>query len=92
MVIVRIVITLVILSVASNTFALERFDIITTEKMQALLEQRKAAKIDFVLVNSLDEMIYRNSHIPGSVNIPLSSIDENIHKLGQDLSKLIIPY
>jgi len=92
MAIVHCFITLVIILLSTNVSALERFDIVTTVKMQEMLEQRKEGKIDFILVNSLDEMIFRNSHIPGSVNIPLSRIAENRHKLGEDQSKLIIPY
>lgn len=92
MAIVQCCIALVVILISTNVSALERFDIVTTLKMQEMLEQRKEGKIDFILVNSLDEMIFRNSHVPGSINIPLSRIDENKHKLGEDKSKRIIPY
>lgn len=72
--------------------ALERFDIISTRQLQELLTARKAGTVDFILVNSLDEVIYRDAHIPGSVNIPLARVDELIDRLGVDRNKLIIPY
>lgn len=73
-------------------FALERFSIVTTEEMQHLLAERKAGTKDFILVNTLDEMIFRNMSIPGSVNVPLGKIEKNIHKLGQNKEKLIVTY
>lgn len=90
--IILLSIMLVLVFFSSNAAALERFDIVTTEEMQGMLEKRKAGALDFVLVNCLDEMIFRNSHIPGSVNVPLSEIEKNVHKLGVDRSKLIVPY
>ena len=72
--------------------ALERFDLVTTQQMQKLLEQRRQGSVDFILVNSLDEMAFRNSFIPGSINIPLSRFDELYSRLGTDKNKLIIPY
>lgn len=71
---------------------LERFDIVTTEEMQQLLEDREAEKIDFILVNTLEEMIFRDAAIPGSINIPLGRIETNIQKLGRDKEKLIVMY
>ena len=73
-------------------FALERFEIITTSEMQQLLDDRKNAKIDFILVNALDEMIHRDASIPGSVNIPLNNFYDFTSLLGSDINKLIIPY
>ena len=52
------------------SLALERFDIVTTEQMKQMLDDRIAGKTDFVLVNSLDEIIFRSASIPGSVNVP----------------------
>ena len=75
-----------------NSFALERFEIFTTTEMMQLLQDREHGKIDFLLVNSLDEMIYRHASIPGSVNIPLGKFQNYAHKLGNDRDKLIIPY
>jgi len=90
----RIIVFVVLLlaAVPETGKALERFDIVTTEEMQTMLEQRKAKKIDFILVNTLDKMIFRHSHIPGSVNVPLGQIEQNVHKLGADRTKLIVTY
>ncbi len=81
-----------LLVLANNALSLERFPIITTEEMQQLLKDRQAGKINFILVNALDKMIYQNASIPGSVNIPLGKIAANAYKLGQDKDKLIITY
>jgi len=76
----------------SLCFSLERFEIITTSEMQQLLDDRKNEKIDFLLVNALDEMIYRHSSIPGSISIPLNAFKQYAERLGDDPGKLIIPY
>ncbi len=73
-------------------FAMERFDIVTTEEMKQMLEDRAAGLTDFVLVNSLDEIIFRHSSIPGSVSLPWSRIEKVAHRLGNDKDKLIIIY
>ena len=52
------------------SLALERFDIVTTEQMKQMLDDRAAGKTDFILVNSLDEIIFRSASIPGSINLP----------------------
>ncbi|MEN8189914.1 MAG: hypothetical protein ABFS19_08710 [Thermodesulfobacteriota bacterium] len=75
-----------------NLHALERFPIISTEQMQQMLTDREAGKIDFILVNALDEMIYRNSAIAGSINVPLGKAGDHIHKLGTDKTKQVITY
>lgn len=71
---------------------MERFDIVTTEEMKQMLEDRAAGLTDFVLVNSLDEIIFRHSSIPGSVSLPWSRIEKVAHRLGNDKDKLIIIY
>ena len=71
---------------------MERFDLVTTQQMRELLAQRKQGSVDFILVNCLDEMAFRNAYIPGSINIPLSRFDELYSRLGTDKNKLIIPY
>lgn len=78
--------------VLGNAYGLERFEIITTEDLEIKLEERAQGKTDFVLVNCLDEMVFRHSAIPGSINIPLGKTKAHIHKLGTDKSRLIIPY
>ncbi len=72
--------------------ALERFAIISTEEMQQLVAMRAAGKTDFVLVNCLDEMIFRDAFIPGSINIPLGKLGRLSQRLGRDKSRLIITY
>jgi len=71
---------------------MERFDIITTVEMKQMLNDRESGKIDFLLVNALDKMIYNNASIPGSINIPLGSYKKYAAKLGIQKDKLIIPY
>ena len=73
-------------------FALERFDIVTTEELEWMLAQREAGKVDFVLMNTLDELIFKDRSIPHSVNVPWSRIDDTIGRLGSDKNKLVISY
>lgn len=75
-----------------NTNALERFDIVTTEQMKQLLEKREVGEADFLLVNTLDEIIYRSMSIPGSVNVPWYKVDQLQNRLGADKNKLIVTY
>lgn len=72
--------------------AMERFDLVTTEQLEQLLAQRHDGGVDFLLVNTLDEMIYRDEAIPGSINIPWSRIDSRHKELGPDKNRLIITY
>jgi rhodanese-related sulfurtransferase len=72
--------------------AMERFDLITTQELERMLAQRQRGEVDFVLVNSLDEIIYRHNAIPGSVNVPWSRVDELVGRLGTDKNKLIVTY
>jgi len=74
------------------SWALDRFDTITTEEMKRLYDERAAGKIDFILVNTLDEIVYRHSSIPGSVNIPWHKADDLQDRLGKIKSILIITY
>lgn len=80
------------LCIAPQAMALERFDIVTTEQLQDMLDQRQAGALDFVLVNALDEIIYRHAAIPGSVNVPWSRVAETGHRLGKDKQRLIVTY
>ncbi len=82
----------ILLFLPSSGAALERFDIITTAEMQQMLNDRESGKIDFLLVNGLDKMIYNHATIPGSINIPLSSYKQCSARLGTQKDKLIIPY
>jgi 3-mercaptopyruvate sulfurtransferase SseA len=77
----------------SPVYALERFDIVTTEEMKQMLKEREEGKIDFLLVNTLDQIIYENFSIPGSINIPWVRTHELAHsRLGDDKNKLVITY
>lgn len=72
--------------------ALERFDIVTTEELHELMEKREAGKVDFLLVNTLDTLVANHHSIPGSVNLPWSTVKESNSVLGEDTDKLIITY
>lgn len=71
---------------------MERFELITTLELEQMLAQRQRGEIDFVLVNSLDEIIYRHNSIPGSINVPWSRVNELAGRLGTDKNRLIITY
>jgi len=71
---------------------MERFDVVTTSQIKQMLDDRAAGKIEFVLVNTLDEIIFRHSSIPGSVNVPWYKISKMSYKLGADKNQLIITY
>lgn len=60
--------------------------------MEKMLSDRDNGKVDFLLVNGLDRMIYNHAAIPGSISIPLSMFQAYAGQLGEDLNKLIIPY
>ena len=87
-----IIISLLFLLYPVNATGLERFEILTTAELEQLLKDRETGKADFILINSLDRMIFRNSAIPGSVNIPNGHLKQHANKLGSDTAKLIIPY
>jgi len=72
--------------------AMERFDLITTDELEQMLKARQKGEIDFLLVNVLNEIVFRNVAIPGSINIPWNLIDEKVHLLGDDLDKLIVTH
>ena len=83
---------LITLFLSAPVGAMERFDIVTTQELEEMLAQRSAGKIDFILVNALDEIIYRDSAIPGSVNAPWYKVAEVSHRLGIDKDRMIITY
>ena len=76
----------------SSVGAMERFDIISTSELKELLKEREAGKTDFLLINTLDAMIFRDGAIPGSINIPLGHLQEHIALLRDDMSKKLIIY
>ena len=75
-----------------SALSLERFDIVTTGELENLLAVREQGQADFCLINTLDEIIYRNASIPGSINIPWSRVGETIHRAGDDKDKLLVFY
>ncbi len=82
-----------ILLLSTIAYGMERFDIITTRQLSALMDQRELGEKQFHLVNTLDELISNHHSIPGSINIPWSRVDELAEKkLGADKDKLIVTY
>lgn len=76
----------------TSVSALERFEIITSEELRDLLGRREKGKIDFVLVNALDQLIADHHSIPGSINIPWSEFASNSSRLGPNKDRLVISY
>ena len=72
--------------------AMDRFDIITTQQLEQMLAQREAGRLDFLLVNALDEIIFRDRCIPGSINLPWSKVPAFKDRLGADPGRLIVTY
>ncbi len=81
-----------ILFICPNGFALERFDIVTTQTLKNMLEQRTQGKENFILINTLDKLIADHHTIPGSINIPWNNVKERSQELGKDKSIPIITY
>ena len=74
------------------TFGMERFDIVTTQELSSLLAERQKGETDFVLVNTLDEILFRDKAIPGSISVPWSRVKTAYTRLGNDKDKLVITY
>ncbi len=47
---------------------------------------------DFVLVDTMPEMYYRHSHLPGAVNLPVNEVGERAPELLPDRNAEIIVY
>jgi hypothetical protein len=77
---------------STQALALERFEIVTTMELKQLLEDRAADKANFLLINTLDELIFKDSSIPGSINVPWCKVEETAGRLGENKNKLIICY
>ncbi len=73
--------------VFSNISFAEDFPIITAKEIMVKMD----AGEKMILLNPLSDIEFSNSHIPGSVNIPLHKI-MTTDKLPQDKSTLIITY
>jgi 3-mercaptopyruvate sulfurtransferase SseA len=83
---------LVLTGLVSSAHGLERFEIITTQELQQMLTERAAGNQDFVLVNTLDSLIYEHQSIPGSINIPWSRAAGLADRLGSDRNRLVVTY
>lgn len=80
------------LVLSPKAFCMDRFDIVTTEELAGMLADRSAGNGDFVLVNVLDKAIFENGHIPGSINIPWTTVDRDLGLLGEDKDRLVVTY
>ena len=47
---------------------------------------------DFVLVDTMPEMYYRHSHLPGAINLPADEVGERAPELLPDREAEIIVY
>ncbi|MGB3211183.1 MAG: rhodanese-like domain-containing protein [Desulforhopalus sp.] len=83
---------LLLLLTSSFSNALDRFDIVTTEELHSLLQERENGKIDFLLLNTLDTLIFNHHSIPGSINIPWNTIEGSSQLLAWDKNIPIITY
>lgn len=70
---------------------LERFPVVSTMELEALLAERESGQTDFVLVNALDRIIADDAMIPGSINIPVHTLKSS-DLLPEDRSKFIVFY
>ena len=88
-----IILFIILFGSSALTVGMERFDVVTTHELAKLLEQRKTGQIDFHLVNTLDQLIFLDQSIPGSVNVPWCRVEEMGAKtLGVSFQKLVITY
>lgn len=86
------IILLLIVAISVPAYGLERFQIVTTQELKQMLDERAAGSIDFILVNALDTLIYEHHSIPGSVNIPWGRASEASAMLGTQKDKMIVTY
>jgi len=67
----KVIVSLLFVFLATSpAWTLERFDIVTTAELAELLEKRDKGEYDFLLINTLDELISQSASIPGSKRIP----------------------
>ena len=59
---------------------------ITREELKEKMERGD----DFVLVDVLDEPYYRQSHLPGAINLPLESVGEAADVLSDKSAEIIV--
>ncbi len=77
---------------SAPSFAMDRFEVVTTKEMEQLFADRLEGKTDFLLINSLDELLYKHQSIPGSINVPWCKFDETRGRLGNDKKRFIVVY
>lgn len=77
---------------SARAVAMERFDIVTTQELKQMLALRASGQADFLLVNALDELIFNDSAIPGSINVPWCRAEQTVGRLGENKSRLIVTY
>jgi rhodanese-related sulfurtransferase len=56
------------------------------------LKTRMDREEDFVLVDTMAEMYYRHSHLPGAINLPVNEIRERAPELLPDKDADIVVY
>lgn len=78
-----------ILSVASIVFAETEFEIVTTEQLKAIMEEKKKV---FTLIDTRSREEYQEAHIIGALNIPEKNFDELVSLLPSDKSSLLVFY
>ena len=84
---------ILILGLSGIVSAMERFELVTTQELMDLLEDRKEKQIEFSLVNTIDSLIFNHHTIPGSINIPWSRVPELAAPLlGDRPDQLIITF
>ena len=54
------------------------------------LKEKMKRGDDFVLVDVLDEPYYRQSHLPGAINLPLGSVGEAEEVLSDKNAEIIV--
>jgi rhodanese-related sulfurtransferase len=60
---------------------------ITREELKAKIDQGE----DFFLVDTLEEECYRQSHLPGAINLPLEEIDRTVEVLPDKEADISFP-
>ncbi len=89
---IRALVCCMLLSMLTPAYGMERFEIITTQQLKQMLEDRDAGKMEFLLVNTLERLIFEHHSIPGSINIPWSQVSEHAGDLGAVKDRMIITY
>ena len=59
---------------------------VTREELQEKMDRGD----DFVLVDVLEEPYYRQSHLPGAINLPLESVGEAEDLLSDKSAEIIV--